>query len=73
MYPYQIMAYTIWDIARLRAGQNNTTVEFELSRMAKKGARRRAARKTAKPSSRSDRFTSAWAADATQARLPYAD
>jgi len=60
---------TIWDKAFIRAGQNGTTVEIELSRMAKRGAKARR-RSRLEPKSR---YASDWARDASNVRLPYSD
>jgi predicted transcriptional regulator len=57
------MSNTIWDRARTLAGQRNTTVDAELSRLAKKGAQKRAAKKRRQ----------AWMSNPENGRLPYAD
>ncbi len=69
---------TIWDTARLWAGQNNTTVEYELSRLQKRSVavrRRKAqARKRVAAQKPATPYNNPWArGEVTQTRLPYAD
>lgn len=70
---------TIWDTAREWAGQNHTTVEFELSRLQKRAVASRQRRAKARGRAelraqcRGD-FDSRWArGEVESSRLPYVD
>jgi hypothetical protein len=62
-----MIAKNIWEMARIRAGQTNTTVEEQLSRLGRAGSRSRERKKNHPPAAR-NRFESDWAKDLSKAR-----